>query len=308
MGRYLAVRISLMLPVLLIVSVLVSMLIHLIPGDPIRAMYARTGASAEQMENIRQQMGLNEPWPVQYGRFMADLATGEVRSIRTRTPVVADFFRLFPSTLELAGASLLLAAAIGIPLGVAAARAPRSGIDYAATTLSAVAVSIPNFWLALLFILLFAQLLGWLPATGGGSLQHLILPALVLAFEQIAIITSVVRANMLEVLRDDYVRTARAKGLGDRLVVWVHAFRNALIPTITVLGLNLGYLLSGAVVVESVFARPGIGRLIIDSILAQDFPVVQGAVLLTAMLYLLINLGTDVLYAAIDPRLRTSTS
>lgn len=306
MGRYLAVRVSLMLPVLLIVSVLVSMLIYLIPGDPVRAMFARTGASAEQMASIREQMGLNEPWPVQYSRFMTGLVTGEIRSIRTRTPVVEDFFALFPSTMRLAVSSLVLALIVGIPLGVAAASRPKSPVDYIATGMSAIAISVPNFWLALLLMLLFAQQLAWLPATGGGSLQHLVLPAVVLAVEQVAIITNVVRANMLEVLRDDYVRTARAKGLAARAVVWAHAFRNALIPTITVLGLNLGYLLSGAVVVESIFARPGIGRMIVDAILAKDFPVVQGAVLLTAVVYLVVNLGTDVLYAVVDPRLRTA--
>jgi peptide/nickel transport system permease protein/oligopeptide transport system permease protein len=307
MLRYLAVRFSLMLPILLIVSVLVSMLIYLIPGDPVRAMYARSGASAEQMESIRNELGLNEPWPVQYSRFMTGMVTGEVRSIRTRTPVVEDFFALFPNTLQLAAASLLIAVAIGVPLGVVAANYPRSLIDYFATGMSAIAVSIPNFWLALLLILVFAQQLAWLPATGGGSLQHLILPAVVLAVEQVAIITNVVRSNMLEVLREDYVRTARAKGLGGRIVVWGHGFRNALIPTITLLGLNLGYLLSGAVVIESIFARPGIGRMIVDAILAKDFPVVQGAVLLTAVVYLLVNLGTDILYAATDPRLRTAS-
>ena len=306
MGRYLAVRLSLMVPILIIVSVLVSLMIYLIPGDPVMAMFARSGASAEQIESIREELGLNDPWPVQYWNFVTGLVTGEIRSIRTQTPVVTDFFALFPSTLMLAVTSLVLAMAIGVPLGVLAASKPRSGVDFFATGISALGVSVPNFWLALLLMLLFAQTLGWLPATGGGTPLHLVLPAVVLAVEQVAIITNIVRANMLDVLRDDYVRTARAKGLISGAVIWRHGFRNALVPTITVLGLNLGYLLSGAVVVESIFARPGIGRLIIDSILAKDFPVVQGAVLLTAVVYLLVNLGTDLLYALADPRIRTN--
>lgn len=304
MARYLAVRLGLMIPTLLLVSVLVSLMIYLIPGDPVRAMFARSGATAETIENIRLQMGLDQPWPVQYATFMQGLATGEVRSLRTKTPVVEDFFKLFPSTLQLALGSLLLAAAIGVPLGAAAAARPGSWVDHVATTAAALGMCIPNFWLALLLMLVFAQQLAWFPATGGGSVRHLVLPVIVLAFEQVALITNVVRANMLETLREDYVRTARAKGLRDRIVVWLHAFRNALIPTITVLGLNFGYLLGGAVVLESVFARPGIGRMLVDGILAKDFPVVQGAVLLTAVFYLVVNMLTDACYALVDPRLR----
>jgi ABC-type dipeptide/oligopeptide/nickel transport system permease component len=305
--RYLALRLALLAPVLVLVSVVVSLLIYLIPGDPVRAMFARSGATPEAIANIRRQMGLDEPWPVQYVRFVQGMLTGEIRSVRTRTPVVEDFLRLLPSTLELAVASVALAAAVAIPLGALAAARPRSALDYGVTGFSALAISVPNFWLALLLMFLFAQQLAWFPATGGGSPRHLVLPALVLAVEQIALIAGTVRAHMLEVLREDYVRTARAKGLAERGVVWGHAFRNALIPTITILGLNLGYLLSSAVVVESIFARPGIGRMIVDGILAKDFPVVQGAVLLVAVLYLGINMLTDALYAAIDPRLRTAS-
>lgn len=307
MVRYIAVRLALMIPVLILVSILVSLLIYLIPGDPVRAMFARSGATPEVIENIRSQMGLDQPWPVQYARFVQGFVTGEIRSVRTRTPVVEDFARLLPSTLQLAIASVALAAVIGIPLGAIAAARPRSALDYAVNGFSAVALSIPNFWLALVLMYIFAQRLSWLPATGGGSVRHLILPALVLAVEQIALITGTVRAHMLDVLREDYVRTARAKGVSERGVVWRHAFRNALIPTITILGLNFGYLLSSAVVVEAVFARPGIGRMIVDSILAKDFPVVQGAVLLVAIIYLGINMLTDACYAMVDPRLRTNS-
>ena len=267
-------------------------------------MFARSGAAPETIENIRHQMGLDQPWPVQYASFMRGFFTGEIRSVRTRTPVVEDFFNLFPSTVQLAVASVVLAAVIAVPLGALAAAHPRSVLDYGVNGFSSLALSIPNFWLALILMYVFAQQLAWLPATGGGSPRHLVLPALVLAVEQIALIVGTVRAHMLEVLREDYVRTARAKGVDERAVVWSHAFRNALIPTITILGLNFGYLLSSAVVVEAVFARPGIGRMIVDGILAKDFPVVQGAVLLIAVIYLGLNLLTDVCYAVIDPRLR----
>lgn len=306
MVRYLAVRLATLVPVLLLVSVIVSLLIYLIPGDPVRAMFARSGATPETIENIRHEMGLDQPWPVQYATFMRGMLTGEIRSIRTRTPVIEDFLKLLPSTIQLAVASVALAAAIGIPLGALAAAHPRSPLDFLVTGFSSLALSIPNFWLALVLMYIFSQRLAWLPATGGGDLRHLVLPAIVLAAEQIALITGTVRAHMLEVLREDYVRTARAKGLAERGVLWSHAFRNALIPTITILGLNFGYLLSSAVVIEAVFARPGIGRMIVDSILAKDFPVVQGSVLLVAVLYLGINMLTDACYAAIDPRMRTN--
>lgn len=306
MARYLAVRLAMLIPVLFLVSVIVSLLIYLIPGDPVRAMFARSGATPETIESIRHELGLDQPWPVQYAKFMQGMLTGEVRSIRTRTPVIEDFMKLLPSTVQLAVASVGLAAAIGIPLGALAAARPRSALDFFVSGFSSLTLSIPNFWLALVLMYVFSQQLAWLPATGGGSLRHLVLPAIVLAAEQIALITNTVRAHMLEVLREDYVRTARAKGLAERGVLWSHAFRNALIPTITILGLNFGYLLSSAVVIEAVFARPGIGRMIVDSILAKDFPVVQASVLLVAVLYLGINMLTDACYAAIDPRMRAS--
>ena len=304
MVRYITTRLVSTLPVLLIVSVLVFLMLHLIPGDPLRIMLAESGASAERVEQIRNQLGLNDPLPVQYGRFVKELVTGEVRSIRSQRLVVQQYLSLFPETLQLALTALVLAASLGIALGVLAAVNQHRWLDSFSMVLSFVGVSVPNFWLSLVLMWFLAQKLRWLPATGGGSFKHLIMPALVLAVQQTALIARLVRAHMVEVLQEDYVKTARAKGLRERSVVFGHALRNALIPTVTLLGLNFGYLLSGAVIVETVFARPGTGRLIVDGIMAKDFPLVQGAVMLTATIYLLVNLLTDVSYAMIDPRIK----
>ena len=304
MMRYIATRLLSTLPVLLLVSVLVFLMLHLVPGDPVRIMLAESGASAERVEQIRTQLGLNDPLPVQYGRFVKQLVTGEVRSIRSQRLVVQQYLSLFPETLKLALSALVLAASLGIALGVLAAVNQHRWLDSFSMVLSFVGVSVPNFWLSLVLMWFLAQKLRWLPATGGGSVKHLIMPALVLAVQQTALIARLVRAHMVEVLQEDYVKTARAKGLRERSVVLGHALRNALIPTITLLGLNFGYLLSGAVIVETVFARPGTGRLIVDGIMAKDFPLVQGAVMLTAAIYLLVNLLTDVSYAVIDPRIK----
>jgi ABC-type dipeptide/oligopeptide/nickel transport system permease component len=304
MGRYLAGRIVAMVPVLLLVSVFVFLMIRLIPGDPVRVMLAESGASAERIESVRAQLGLDDPLPVQYGRFMRQMLTGEARSIRTQRPVVQEYWVLFPSTLELAVTALVLAALMGLGLGIVAAVSQHGWLDSLTMGISFLGVSVPNFWLALILIYVFAQQLAWLPATGGGDVRHLILPALVLAVQQTALIARLVRAHMVEALQEDYVKTARAKGLRERSVIWGHALRNALLPVVTLLGLNFGYLLSGAVIIETVFARPGTGRMIVDGILNKDFPVVQGAVLITATIYLLVNLLTDVSYALIDPRIR----
>jgi ABC-type dipeptide/oligopeptide/nickel transport system permease component len=303
MTRYIATRLLSTIPVLLIVSVLVFLMIHLIPGDPVQIMLGESGASAEQIARVRNQLGLDKPLPVQYGQFIQQLVTGQTRSIRTQQPVVTQFWRLFPNTLQLTLASLVLASVFGIVLGIVAATHQHSWVDTIAMAGSFVGVSIPNFWLALVLIYFFAVNLGWLPATGAGSVKQLILPAVVLALQQIALIARLVRAHMVEVLHEEYIKTARAKGLRERAVLWGHALRNALLPVITLLGLNFGYLLSGTVIIETVFARPGIGRYIVDGILQKDFPLVQGAVLMTATMYLVVNLLTDLSYALIDPRI-----
>jgi peptide/nickel transport system permease protein len=302
--RYIAGRVLAMVPVLFIVSIAVSLMVHLTPGDPVQVMMGQSGASAEEIEQVRVQLGLDKPLPVQYVRFLQDLATGNLRSIRTHQPVVEQYLELFPNTLQLAVVSLLVATVIGVLLGVVAATHQNTWLDSFSMAVGFLGVSIPNFWLALVLIYVFAVSLNWLPATGGGGIRVLILPATVLALEQVALIARLVRAHMVEVLQEDYIKTARSKGLREQSVQWGHALRNAILPTITLMGLNFGYLLSGAIIVETVFARPGIGRLIVDAILNKDFPVVQGAVLLTATVYLLVNLLTDISYSLIDPRIR----
>jgi ABC-type dipeptide/oligopeptide/nickel transport system permease component len=303
-ARYIAGRLLAIVPVLFIVSIVVSLMIHFTPGDPVKVMMGQSGASAEEMEQIRSQLGLDKPLPVQYVRFLQDLVTGNLRSIRTHQPVVQQYLELFPNTLQLAVASLLVATVIGLLLGIVAATHQNSWLDSFSMAVGFLGVSIPNFWLALVLIYVFAVSLNWLPATGAAGPRFLILPAAVLAMEQIALIARLVRANMVEVLQEDYIKTARSKGLREPVVQWRHALRNAILPTITLMGLNFGYLLSGAIIVETVFARPGIGRLIVEAILNKDFPVVQGAVLLTATVYLLVNLLTDISYGLIDPRIR----
>jgi ABC-type dipeptide/oligopeptide/nickel transport system permease component len=303
MMRYIANRVLSTIPVLLIVSVLVFFMIHLVPGDPVQIMLGESGASAAQIASIRAQLGLDKPLPVQYGQFVKQIMTGQVRSIRTQQPVVQEFWHLFPNTLQLTVASLVLASVLGIVLGIVAATHQHTWVDIIAMAGSFLGVSMPNFWLALILIYFFAVRLGWLPATGAGTPQQLILPSLVLALQQIALIARLVRAHMVEVLQEEYIKTARAKGLRERSVLWGHALRNACLPIVTLLGLNFGYLLSGTVIIETVFARPGIGRYIVDGILQKDFPLVQAAVLMTATIYLLVNLLTDLSYALIDPRI-----
>lgn len=304
MARFIASRLVAMVPVVFIVSVLVFLMIHLTPGDPVQIMLGQSGASAQQISAVRHELGLDRPLPVQYFDFLHNMLTGRERSIRTEQPVIREFFNLFPDTLQLAVASLIIGTVLGIGFGVLAAIHQRSLPDYLSMGVSFLGISIPNFWLALILIDVFAVTLGWLPATGGGSLRTLILPAGVLAVQQVALVARLVRASMIEALQEDYVKTARSKGLPERAVWFRHALRNALLPTVTLIGLNFGYLLSGAVIVETVFARPGIGRLIVDAILSKDFPVVQGAVLMTALIYLAVNFLVDLSYAIIDPRIR----
>lgn len=302
--RYALQRIVVMVPVLFLVSIVVFLMIHLTPGDPVRTLMGQSGASAEDMQAMREQLGLNDPLPVQYVHFISDLVTGNLKSIRTQQPVISEFMDRFPKTLELTVLSLILATVIGFVLGIIAATHQNSWIDSLTMVVSLLGVSVPSFWLALMLVFVFAISLDWLPATGTDGIKALILPVTVLAVEQIALIARLVRANMVEVLRDDYVRTARAKGLRERAVLTGHALRNALLPSITLLGLNFGYLLSGAVIVETIFARPGIGRLIVEGIQNRDFPLVQGAILLTAVVYLIVNLITDISYGFVDPRVR----
>jgi len=276
-----------------------------VPGDPVKIMLAEFVTTPDQIAQMRAQLHLDEPVLKQYGRFVGSALRGDLGvSIRSRRPVTAEITENIGSTGQLALASMLVAIGLGVPLGLLAALGRNSWLDVAAMVVALLGVAMPSFWLGFLLIFVFSLHLGWLPATGGGDLLHLVMPAVALGMIAAAIIARLTRSSMLEVLGQDYVRTARAKGLGSGSVIVRHALRNALIPVVTVFGLQFGNLLAGAVIVETVFSRPGLGRLIVGGILAKDFPLVQGTVLFVAAAYVLINVVVDVAYAYVDPRIR----
>jgi ABC-type dipeptide/oligopeptide/nickel transport system permease component len=302
--QYLIKRLLLAAPVLLGVSIVVFTMIRLIPGDPAQVM-AGQNATRQVVEGIRQTLGLDRPVVVQYGIFLGHAARGDLgRSLFNGAPVVEELGQRFPRTIRLALASVVVSSLIGIPAGILSATRHLSWADSVVMMLALAGVSMPVFWLGLNLILVFAVRLQWLPAIGHESWRHLILPSITLGTASAAIIARMTRSAMLDVLRQDYVRTARAKGQVEPSVIRRHALRNALIPVVTVVGLQLGTLLSGAVLTESVFAWPGVGRLLVDAVLARDYPVIQGAVLLIATTFVLLNVLVDMLYAALDPRIR----
>ena len=304
MTAYLLRRILIALPTLLGVVVLVFLMVRLAPGDP-AVLLAGEFATPETLEAIRARYGLDRSLPEQFFIYMGALLRGDLgESARSRRPVLEELKTYFPNTLELALAAILVAVLTGIPLGILAALRPGSGLDLSVMVLALLGVSMPVFWFGLLAILIFSVGLGWFPVAGKGTLAHLVLPAVTLGINATALLARMTRGTLLEVLSQDYIRTARAKGLSERVVIYKHALRNALIPVITVVGLEFGTLLSGAVITETIFAWPGLGQLLVGSILARDYPVVQGAVLLVATSFVLINLLVDLLYAAIDPRVR----
>ena len=302
---YLARRVLAVVPVLFGVTLAVFSMLFLVPGDPIKMMLAEFVTTPDQIAQMRAQLHLDEPILKQYARFVAGAARGDLgTSIRSRRPVTTEIGENVGNTAQLAVAAMLVAIAIGVPLGLVAALARSSWLDVASMGAALLGVSMPSFWLGLLLIFVFSLHLGWFPATGGGSLLQLVLPSVTLGTIAAAIIARLTRSSMLEVLGQDYVRTARAKGLGGFAVVVRHALKNALIPIITIFGLQFGNLLAGAVIVETVFSRPGLGRLIVGGILSKDFPLVQGTVLFVATVYVLINVLVDVAYAYADPRIR----
>lgn len=304
MVTYIVRRLFLLLPVLLGVSLVSFGLLQLVPGDP-ALILAGEEATEEVLTRIRHEYGLNQPLPVQFLAYLRHAVTGDLGiSIQSRQPVAVLLGQRFPFTLKLAFLAILVSATLGVIAGVIAATRRNSPLDLAALLGSLVGISLPIFWLGLIAILVFAVKLRWLPAGGTGTLAHLILPALVLGAASSAVIARTTRASMLEVLRQDYVRTARAKGVGERVVIYRHALKNAMIPILTVFGLEFGYNLGGAVLTETVFSLPGVGRLIVEGIFARDYPVVQGALLLVATTFVLVNLLTDVAYAFFDPRIR----
>ena len=303
--QYLVKRLLAAIPVLFGVSVVVFAMLHLVPGDSVTLMLSEFQTSPEQIARLRAQLHLDEPLPQQFGRFLWNAVHGDLGySLRTKRPVLTEILENLPSTAVLTLAGMVVAIGMGVTLGVCAAVRQHSWFDTFSMLIALLGVSIPSFWLGLLLIFMLSLKLGWLPATGGGDVRHLIMPALTLGLGASAIIARLSRSCMLEVLRQEYITTARAKGLRETVVILRHGLKNALIPVVTIIGLQLGHLLGGTVVIETVFARPGIGRLIVTGILEKDIPLVQGIILIGAMSYVLINLLVDVMYAILDPRIR----
>jgi peptide/nickel transport system permease protein len=302
--RFLARRLLLTIPVLLGVATLVFSLIHLVPGDPVQAMLGDS-ASPQDIAELRGRLGLDRPLLVQYGAFLKGAARGDLgSSLRTNQTVTAAILERMPATFELAIAAMCVAALIAIPLGILAAVRAGTGVDIAATTLALVGISMPNFWLGPLLAIVFSIMLGWLPVAGRGTLANLVLPAITLGAPLAAVLARMTRASVIEELRELYVLAARARGLSYARAVLRHAFRNSLIPIVTVFGLQFGAVLTGAVITETIFAWPGVGRLLIQSIAFRDYPLVQGCILLIAVTYVAMNLLTDVVYGLLDPRIR----
>ena len=309
---YLAKKLAQMLPVAFFVTIIVFALTNLLPGDPTVTILGEQ-ASPEQRAAVRVEYGLDQPAPVRYVTWLARVAQGDFgRSLRTREDVGEMLAARIPVTLELGFLSILIAVAIGMPAGILAARFRGSLIDVAASLIAMSSVAVPYFWMGVLLIMLFSLKLGWLPPSGhirflddpGGNLRLMVMPALTIGMAFAALVMRQTRASMLQVLSMDYIRTARAKGLSERLVLIRHALRNALIPIVTVIGLQIGALLGGAVVTDTVFALPGLGRMLVDGIFQRDFPVIQGAILFIVIAVFAVNLLTDLLYRAFDPRVK----
>jgi peptide/nickel transport system permease protein len=303
MKRYLLWRLALLLPTALGAVTLVFFLIHMIPGDPVEVMLGETASSVDKDE-LRRSLGLDQPIHVQYRNFLAGLAAADLgRSLYENAPVGELISARFPATVELALAALLAATLVSFPLALVAAARPESLYDRAALLFSLLALSMPNFWLGPLLIIAFSIQLGWLPVTGRGGIAHLFLPALTLGLGMAAILTRILRASLLRVRQEEYVRAARAKGLTEPRIWLKHMLRNALLPVITIMSLQFGSLLAGAVITETIFGWPGIGRLTIQAIQSRDYPLVQGCVLIIALTYILVNFITDCLYRLVDPRI-----
>jgi peptide/nickel transport system permease protein len=305
MAKYIRRRLTLAVPTILLTSLVVFLMLFLIPGDPASIYVGEQTATPERLAEIRRVMGLDRPLHVQYADFLWKAVHGDLgRSLQTSRPVVDEILTRLPSTVILAIAAMLLAIVLGFGLGLASGLRQNTVLDSAAMLVALFGVSMPVFWLALLLIMLFAVHLHWLPATSVAGWKGLVLPAVSLAFLSAATLARLVRASILEVLRLEYLMTARAKGLSGAVVVLRHALPNAVIPVLTAMGLQFGALLSGAVITETIFARPGLGKLVVDSIQNKDLPTVQGVILVLAVVYIVMNLLVDLSYAAIDPRIR----
>lgn len=304
MVRYITYRLTLTLFVLIGVSIFVFLMVRLVPGDPAELL-ADQWATKEDIELLRKNWGLDKPIILQYLTFMNKLLHGNLgNSVASNIPVASEIAAKFPNTLKLAVTGTIIAIIIGSLAGVISAAKAYSIFDNISMIFALIGVSTPAFWLGLMLILLFAVKLDWLPATGAGTIKHLILPSITLGLLTAGIIARQTRSSMLETLQQDYVATARAKGLKETIIIYKHALKNALIPVVTIVGLQFGHLLGGAVLVESVFSWPGMGRLLVDSIFTRDYPIIQGAVLIFAATFSLVNLGVDLLYGSIDPRIK----
>ncbi|HUG15585.1 MAG TPA: nickel ABC transporter permease [Thermomicrobiales bacterium] len=306
MGRYILFRLVGSIPVLMGVVIAVFMMVRLVPGDPVKIL---TGGGArvtqEQQDALRRQLGLDQPLPVQFVSFVGNLSRGDLgTSYRSKRPVSDEIRSRIPNSAKLAGLALLITIVVGVLTGVIASTHKGSLVDLATMFVATIAVSVPGFWFGLMLILFFSVRLGWLPVSGADSWKNLILPAATLGLRSSAVLARVTRSTMLDVLSQDFVRTARAKGLRERIVIYRHALRNALIPIVTLVGLELGALLTGTFIVETVFAYPGLGLLGIQALQTRDFPLIQGIVLVTATIYVVANLCVDVLYGFLDPRIR----
>ena len=304
MLRYLVRRLLLTIPVLLGVATLVFALIHLVPGDPAQAMLGE-GAAPEELVKLRHSLGLDQPLLAQYKSFLSGIARGDLgTSFRYNTPVTSQIREKLPNTAKLAVAAMVLAVLFAIPLGILAAVFRGTIVDYSAMTVALVGISMPNFWLGPLLAILFAVRLGWLPVSGTGSIWHLVLPAVTLGAALSAILARMTRASLLEELRELYVLAARARGVSRTRAVLGHAFRNSLIPIVTIIGLQFGAVLTGTIITETIFAWPGLGRLLIQAINFRDYPLVQGCILFISVTYVAMNLLTDLAYGFLDPRIR----
>ena len=303
MGSFIIKRVLLVVPVMLGVSIAAFLMSHLVPGDPVSVMLGET-ATAEDMERLREELGFNDPIVVQYLRYIGGVFKGDLgTSIRSGQPVLTEIVDRLPSTAALTLSAVVLAAIVGITLGVIAAVRGGGWADTLIMGFAMLGISMPTFWSGILLILLFGLVLGWFPIAGEGPMA-LVLPTVTLAAPASAVLARITRSSVLEVVGLDFIQSARSKGLAERLVITRHVLRNALIPIITILGLQFGGLMSGSVIVESVFTRPGLGRYTITAIQSRDFPQIQGIVLVVAAIYVFVNLAVDLLYAVIDPRIR----
>lgn len=306
MLRYTLKRIVGVIPTLIIVITFVFFFVRLIPGDPAR-MVAGEQATLQDVEAVREQLGLNKPIPIQYINYVGGLLHGDLgTSLRTKRPVITEVAARYGNTMSLTIASLIWSTIVGVLLGVWSGKHRGKWQDFTGMTLAVSGISLPNFWIGFLLIMLFAVKLRWLPTTGAGSWKNLVLPAITLGTSIAAIIARFTRSSIIEVLKEDYIRTARAKGLKEKTVTWGHAFRNSMISVVTVVGLQFGFLLGGSVVTEAVFAFPGLGQLLIESVNYRDYPAIQSLILIFSLQFIVINLVVDILYAVLNPEIKLS--